>query len=211
MTEVAEMPVAVESKTVSQDSGLWENIQVHNVPANMNAWVSLLGEDKCCEKLQQSVMVHSHLVKFRTALCAWLDANSGFGRESSTNDKGKKIYPKSEGWYISRVGDYLEENDRSPSEFQEDVQRIMDSINYQESAQTRVRGAGEAKPGKKYLGIAETLEEEGRLDDFIAVQGLVVTGLDDDEKIIVAARKIRNILLEKARKAEEEALSALKA
>lgn len=208
MTEVAS---TVETKNVSQDSGLWENFSVSNVPANLAAWVELIGEDKVCEKLTQTVMVHSHLVQFRTAACKWLSENSGFARESKTSEDGKTTYTKSEGRYLKDLGDWLEDNDRDPEEFREKLQSIMDSLDFLKSAQTRVRGTGaESKPAKKYVAIAEALGEEGKLEDFLAGQNLSTEGMDDDEIINVAARRIRTIMLEQAKLAEERALAALK-
>ena len=209
MTEVAEQP-AINTKSVSQSSGLWDNLTVNNVPATVEDWVALLGAEKVCDKLQQAVMVHSHLVQFRTKACKYLSENSGFARESNVDDKGKVTYPKSEGRYISLLGDFLEESDRSPEEFRDALQGIMDELDFTKSAQTRVRGTGESAPAKKYIAIAEALAEEGKLEDFVALHNLPVGNLEDDEVVVVAARHIRKVLLEQQRKAEEQALSALK-
>jgi hypothetical protein len=209
MTEVAEQP-AIQTKTVSQSSGLWDNLKVNNVPATVADWVSLLGEEKVCEKLQQTVMVHSHLVQFRTKACKYLSENSGYARESKVDDKGKVTYPKSEGRYITALGDFLEENDRSPEEFREALQGIMDEIDFVQSCQTRVRGTGETAPAKKYISYAEALRDEGKIEEFAEIHNLPTDGLDDDEVITVVARQIRKILLEQQRKAEEQALATLK-
>jgi hypothetical protein len=200
------MPKTVQQKT----SGF--TLNVAGVPATIAEVVEQCGsEEAVIAAATDKVMIHSHLVAFRTAWWKYLEEATGFQRKREV--EGEKVkYKETEGDYFARFEAYSnDELDKTyPDDYQDEAQAVMDSIEWTMEPKARGTGAG-SRPAQTYFDRYQALvadKGEEKIAQFDEAQG-INTDLGEDDLAVARANAIKRIFLEKKRAAEREAEKAL--
>ena len=157
-----------------------------------------------------NVLAHSHYTEVRKVICAKLAEVTGIKRLTKKHGEGenaKEVFDETEAAYVDRVREEL--GDEMFNEQIAAVQSAVAALPVDYKPGTRGSGGATAKPAKKWIDQVDALKKAGRYDEFLAKYELVKEGMSEDDVVIAAANKVKEIVTEREKAAKQAALAAL--
>ncbi len=179
-------------------SGLSENVE------EFDSLAKRVGA--CFEAGLAHHMAHTHLGLVRTAISEKLEEITGIARESKTREDRCVVYTQTElGHHLKAVERELADDNRSiqDSDIMPELVKTASEVPLDLTKAPRASGGGN-KVTKKWLTLAkQSIVDAGKTEEFAAKHGVKLEGLDEEQVVIVLARKARDLLTAKLKAAEK--------
>ena len=170
------------------------------------AVVSCGNEERALNFLNNYVLFHSHFTKLRSKIIAKLVELTKI--PLLTEKKGEKdVIIENDGDYIARLEAELGEG--ALTQYTEQIAAVSSGLPVDYSV--AIRGAASnSMPAKKWLAYYDAMVEQGKLDAFIAKQGLdLAADADEDTVKRTVANKVKELVTKAELAARQQALVAI--
>ncbi len=183
-------------------------VPIVGVADSLAELATLAGSEKRAVGLANNyVLYHQHYTKVRGIVAEVVEKLSGIKRLTKKSEKtGKEIIDENDEPYIARVEEELGEG--SLKQFASAVNEAVAAVPVDYTVAVRAPGTG-GKLAKKWLDAYDQLVEQGKIDGFISKYELDIDGLSADEVKLVAANKIKEVILKKQQEEAARQLAAL--